>query len=147
MRALIQRVREASVSYEDVQRDMGPGFVILLGVGAADGKAEAEKLWQKISHLRIFRDAEGKTNLSLHQVGGNVMVISQFTLWANCRRGNRPSFIEAAPAEQAESLYEYFKQLVGIEFPNYVCGKFGADMDVELINQGPFTIWLDTEQL
>lgn len=147
MKALVQRVSRASVSYEEEKHDMGKGFVILLGVGESDSEAEAEKLWKKISKLRIFPDENGKTNLSLDQVGGNVMVVSQFTLLANCKKGNRPSFIEAAGPEKGEALYEYFKQLVSIEYPDYVCGKFGAVMDVALVNEGPFTIWLDTDDL
>ncbi|MDO5033359.1 MAG: D-aminoacyl-tRNA deacylase [Eubacteriales bacterium] len=148
MRALVQRVSEAAVSIEGGQaKGIGQGFLVLLGVGSQDTKAEADKLWRKIANLRIFPDEEGKTNLNLAQVGGNVLVVSQFTLYANCRRGNRPSFIESASPDQGEELYEYFKTLVSLEYPDFVCGEFGASMAVSLTNQGPFTIWLDTDQL
>lgn len=148
MRALVQRVTQASVSIDGrVKAEIRQGFVIFLGVGKEDTQAEADRLWRKISGLRIFRDEEDKTNWSLNQVDGNVLVISQFTLFANCSRGYRPSFIEAAPPEQGKALYDYFLQLVSIEFPQYGCGEFGADMDVSLVNQGPFTIWLDTDNL
>ncbi len=148
MRALVQRVSQASVSINGGEpKGIGQGFVVLLGVGSQDTREEADKLWRKIANLRIFPDDQGKTNLSLGQVGGNILLVSQFTLFANCRRGNRPSFIEAASPVQGEELYEYFKTLVGIEYPDYVCGEFGASMDVSLVNHGPFTIWLDTDQL
>lgn len=148
MRALVQRVSSASVSINGGEpKGIDQGFVVLLGIGAEDSEAEADKLWRKISKLRIFQDEEGKTNLSLDQVGGNILLVSQFTLWANCRKGNRPSFIESASPEHGENLYDYFKTLVEVEFPNFVTGEFGADMDVALVNQGPFTIWLDTDEL
>lgn len=148
MRALVQRVSQASVSINGGEpKGIGQGFVVLLGVGSQDSQEEADKLWRKISNLRIFPDDQGKTNLSLGQVGGNILLVSQFTLFANCKRGNRPSFIEAADPVQGEALYEYFKTLVSIEYPHYVCGEFGASMDVSLVNHGPFTIWLDTDQL
>lgn len=148
MRALIQRVSEAKVSINGAEyRGIDQGYVILLGVGENDTEAEADKLWRKIANLRIFPDEQGKVNLSLDQVGGNVLLVSQFTLWANCKKGNRPSFIEAAKAEKGEALYEYFKKLVSLEYPELVTGEFGAHMDVALVNDGPFTIWLDTDQL
>lgn len=148
MRALVQRVTQASVSINGGEpKPIKHGFVILLGVGQEDTEAEADKLWRKVSNLRIFEDSEGKTNLSLQQVGGNILLVSQFTLFANCKRGNRPSFIEAASPDKGEQLFEYFKSLVEIEYPDYVCGEFGADMDVNIFNHGPFTIWLDTEEL
>ena len=148
MRAIIQRVSEASVTIADKEKArIGKGYLILLGVGQEDSRSEAEKLWRKISALRIFEDENGKTNLSLSQVGGNVLVVSQFTLWANCKKGNRPSFIEAADPKLGNELYEYFLELVSIEYPEYGCGEFGADMQVSLINDGPFTLVLDTDNL
>lgn len=148
MRALIQRVTKATVTIDgQLKGAIDGGFCIFLGVGKKDSESEADKLWHKIRGLRIFRDAEGKTNLSLDQVGGNILLISQFTLWADCSRGFRPSFIHAAGAEQGEKLYEYMKTLVAADFPNYQCGSFGAEMKVELLNDGPFTIWLDTDML
>ncbi len=148
MRAIIQRVSEASVKIADKEKArIGKGYLILLGVGQEDSRSEAEKLWRKISALRIFEDENGKTNLSLSQVGGNVLIVSQFTLWANCKKGNRPSFIEAADPKLGNELYEYFLELVSIEYPAYGCGEFGADMQVSLINNGPFTLVLDTDNL
>lgn len=148
MRAIIQRVSEASVKIADKEKArIGQGYLILLGVGQGDSRSEAEKLWRKISALRIFEDENGKTNLSLSQVGGNVLIVSQFTLWANCKKGNRPSFIEAADPKLGNELYEYFLELASIEYPEYGCGQFGADMQVSLINDGPFTLVLDTDNL
>lgn len=148
MRAFIQRVLEASVSIDGKEKArIDKGFLILLGVGEEDTEETCARLWKKISQLRIFDDENGKTNLSLEQVGGNVLVVSQFTLWANCKKGNRPSFIEAAKPEKGRALYERFLELVKIEYPNYGCGEFGADMKVALVNDGPFSIWLDTDLL
>lgn len=148
MRAIIQRVSEASVTIAGKEKArIGQGYLILLGVGQGDSRSEAEKLWRKISALRIFEDENGKTNLSLSQVGGNVLIVSQFTLWANCKKGNRPSFIEAANPKLGNELYEYFLELASIEYPEYGCGQFGADMQVSLINDGPFTLVLDTDNL
>ncbi len=148
MRAIIQRVSEASVTIAGKEKArIGQGYLILLGVGQGDSRSEAEKLWRKISALRIFEDENGKTNLSLSQVGGNVLIVSQFTLWANCKKGNRPSFIEAADPKLGNELYEYFLELASIEYPEYGCGQFGADMQVSLINDGPFTLVLDTDSL
>ncbi len=148
MRAIIQRVSEASVTIAGKEKArIGQGYLILLGVGQGDSRSEAEKLWRKISALRIFEDENGKTNLSLSQVGGNVLIVSQFTLWANCKKGNRPSFIEAADPKLGNELYEYFLELASIEYPEYGCGQFGADMQVSLINDGPFTLVLDTDNL
>ncbi len=148
MRAIIQRVSEASVTIAGKEKArIGKGYLILLGIGQKDSRTEAEKLWRKIAALRIFEDENGKTNLSLSQVGGNVLIVSQFTLWANCKKGNRPSFIEAADPKLGNELYEYFLELASIEYPEYGCGQFGADMQVSLINDGPFTLVLDTDSL
>ncbi len=149
MRAVIQRVRRGRVAVEgETVGAIGPGLIILLGVGQADTRAEADKLAQKIAHLRIFADAEGKTNLSALDLEAEVLVISQFTLYANCRKGRRPSFTEAAPPERAELLVEYFVtrlQEAGIK--RVETGLFGALMLVEIHNDGPVTIILDTESL
>lgn len=148
MRAAVQCVSEASVHVDgSVVGSIGKGFLVLLGVGADDGEAQAEKLWHKISRLRVFEDENGKTNLSLSDVGGEVLVVSQFTLYANCKKGNRPSFTEAAPPEKANELYEYFCQLARDDGKTVQQGVFGAMMDVRLTNHGPFTIWLDTDTL
>ena len=144
MRALLQRVLRASVVVDGEQvGSCGKGLVILLGVGCTDDRAAAERLWRKVFGLRIFADAEGKTNLSLKDVGGEVLVCSQFTLYADCRRGMRPSFTDAARPEQAEELYEYFLELASADVPHVARGVFGADMALELVNDGPFTVWLD----
>lgn len=148
MRALIQRVTRAQVSIEgELHSSIGKGYVILLGVGAEDGNEQAEKLWSKISKLRIFEDENGKTNVSLADVQGDVMVVSQFTLYANCKRGNRPSFAEAGAPDEANRLYEYFVDLARRDIEHVATGSFGAMMQVELVNDGPFTIWLDTDTL
>ena len=148
MRALIQRVSRAQVSIEgELHSSIGKGYVILLGVGAEDGNEQAEKLWSKISKLRIFEDENGKTNVSLADVQGDVMVVSQFTLYANCKRGNRPSFTEAGAPDEANRLYEYFVELARRDIEHVATGSFGAMMQVELVNDGPFTIWLDTDTL
>ncbi|HIS40989.1 MAG TPA: D-tyrosyl-tRNA(Tyr) deacylase [Candidatus Aphodovivens avistercoris] len=148
MRALVQCVSEAQVSVEgSVIGRIGKGFLVLLGVGAGDTEAQAEKLWRKIARMRVFEDAQGKTNLSLADVGGDVLVVSQFTLYANCRKGNRPSFTDAAPPDEARRLYERFCMLARADVPRVEQGAFGAMMDVSLVNHGPFTVWLDTDAL
>lgn len=150
MRAVIQRVESASVEVEhEVVGSCGTGYLVLLGVGHADSEATADKLWKKILNLRIFSDENGKTNRSLSDVDGGVLIVSQFTLFADCRHGNRPSFTDAAGAELANSLYEYMCGLavrdLGSERVGH--GIFGADMRVSLVNDGPFTVVLDTDEL
>lgn len=148
MRAVIQRVTQAQVQIEEsTVGSIGQGLLILLGVGHNDSEQEANKLWTKISKLRIFEDDEGKTNLSLADIHGEVLVVSQFTLYANCKKGNRPSFIEAGVPEKANQLYEYFVGLARQETDHVATGRFGAMMDVSLVNDGPFTIVLDTDEL
>ena len=155
MRALIQRVSHAEVAILDDTppadehpiRSIGKGFVILLGVCEEDTPAQAERLWGKILKMRIFDDEEGKTNLSLADVNGQVMVVSQFTLYANCKKGNRPSFTEAASADHACRLYRTFVELARADLGTVASGEFGACMSVNITNDGPFTIWLDTDQL
>ena len=148
MRALIQRVSEARVTVDDeVIGAIGKGLLVLLGVGQDDAEAQAEKLWRKISKMRIFEDENGKTNLGLADVDGSVLVVSQFTLYANCKKGNRPSFAEAAAPEEGRSLYEYFVSLAKADVARVETGSFGALMEVALVNDGPFTVWLDTDAL
>jgi len=144
MRALIQRVSTAQVEVDDkVVGSCGPGLLIFLGVGTDDTSANARTLWNKILRLRIFADAAGKTNLSLADVDGEVLVISQFTLYADCRKGNRPAFVHAAPAELGNQLYEEFCELAQHDVRHVGRGVFGANMQVSLVNDGPFTIWLE----
>lgn len=148
MRALIQRVNKASVTIEDkVVGSINKGYLILLGVGHEDTLETAQKLWNKIYKLRIFEDEAGKTNVSLKDVNGEVLVVSQFTLYADCKKGNRPSFTKSAAPDQAKQLYEEFLELVKKDVSRVESGEFGAYMQVELENDGPFTIWLDTDTL
>ena len=148
MRAVVQRVTRASVTIDgEVTGSIGQGYLVLLGVGADDTRAEADRLWKKLFGLRIMEDEDGKTNRSIDDVGGEVLVVSQFTLYANCKKGNRPSFTDAAAPADAERLYEHFCQLARADVPRVEQGVFGAMMDVNLINRGPFTIWLDTDTL
>ncbi|MCI1666328.1 MAG: D-aminoacyl-tRNA deacylase [Atopobiaceae bacterium] len=148
MRALLQRVGHASVSVDgDEVGSCAHGLLVLLGVGPDDDDATARRLWRKVLALRIFDDADGKTNLSLTDVGGEVLVVSQFTLYADCRRGNRPSFTGAGAAEDAERLYDLFCELADEDVAHVGRGRFGADMRVSLVNEGPFTIWLDTDEM
>lgn len=147
MRALIQRVSQASVVVEGATVGaIGAGLLVLLGVGHADGPAEVQTLASKIANLRIFTDAAGKFNLSLLDVGGAALVVSQFTLFADTRRGRRPSFVDAAAPEQAAPLVEQLCAALGALGIPVASGRFGAHMDVTLTNEGPVTIWLDTAQ-
>ena len=148
MRAVIQRVTSANVAIDgEVVGSIGRGFLILLGVGQDDGADQLERLWSKIYKMRIFSDEEGKTNLSLADVNGEVLVVSQFTLYANCRKGNRPSFTQAGAPDEANRLYEEFVARARQDVPRVETGRFGADMQVSLVNDGPFTIVLDTAAL
>jgi D-tyrosyl-tRNA(Tyr) deacylase len=148
MRALIQRVSRASVTVDGkVVGDIGQGLLVLLGVGLEDGEAQVKTVADKIVHLRIFGDDEGKMNRSLLDSGGEVLVVSQFTLYADTRRGRRPSFTDAAPPSIAEPLVERFKAVIADYGLRVADGIFGAYMEVELVNSGPVTILLDSEQL
>ena len=145
---MIQRVKGASVDIQGERvASIGNGYVILLGVGQGDDEAAVEVLWNKIWQLRINQDGAGKTNLNLADAGGEVLVVSQFTLYADCRRGRRPSFTSAAAPDRANELYEYFVDLVRRDAGAVQTGRFGADMAVLLVNDGPFTIVLDTAEL
>ncbi len=148
MRACIQRVSEARVTVGgECCGRIGRGLVVLLGVGQNDAEADVQLLADKIAGLRIFDDAAGKMNLALADVAGEVLVVSQFTLWADCRKGRRPSFTDAAPPERAEALYENFlARLKGLGL-TVATGRFRQHMQVTLVNDGPVTIWLDTAQL
>lgn len=148
MKFVIQRVTSADVKVEgEVIGSIGRGFLVLIGVSKTDTKEIADKMVKKLLGLRIFEDAEGKTNLSLESVKGGLLLISQFTLYANCRKGNRPSFIEAGEPGLAEDLYEYVIAQCKEHVKQVERGQFGADMKVSLQNDGPFTIILDSEQL
>lgn len=144
MRALLQRVSKASVTVEgQTISSIGKGLLILLGVGHNDGEEQAKFLAEKIANLRVFEDEQGKTNLSILDVKGEAIVVSQFTLYADTRKGRRPSFIDAALPEVAESLVDRFTDLLrGHGVPTQT-GKFGAHMEVEIHNDGPVTIWLE----
>jgi D-tyrosyl-tRNA(Tyr) deacylase len=146
VRALIQRVSEAEVTVAgEVIGRIGPGLMILVCAMDGDTEAEAERLAAKIARLRIFEDAAGKMNRSLLDTGGAALVVSQFTLAADTRRGNRPGFSTAAPPETGEALYLQFARALGDLGPQVETGRFGADMAVRLTNDGPVTIWLDTQ--
>ena len=145
MRALIQRVSEASVSVDShVIGAIGPGWVVLLGVGKNDTGAEIPKLVEKLLGLRLFGDADGKFNLSVKDIGGSILVVSQFTLYADCSRGRRPGFSDAAPPDHANRLYELFIEEIRKAGMNVATGRFGADMKMSLINDGPVTVMLDS---
>lgn len=147
VRALLQRVTESSVTAGDeILGAIGPGLVVLLGVGPDDDDAVADALARRITELRIFRDADGRTNESLTDVGGAVLAVSQFTLFADTRRGRRPGFTGAAPPEQAERLYRRFVAALEDLGVAVATGRFGAEMAVALTNDGPFTIWLDSAE-
>lgn len=144
MRIVLQRVLNASVKVDgDIKGQIDKGYVIFLGVGHNDTKKDCDRLAEKIVNLRIFSDENDKINLSLKDVKGSLLIISQFTLYADCRKGNRPNFIQAGKPEIAEKLYEYFISKCKEKIPNVQSGVFGADMKVSLTNDGPFTITLE----
>lgn len=148
MRFLIQRVNSASVTIEEkICGQIDHGFLVFIGVCENDTQKEADKLIRKLLGLRIFPDAEGKTNLALSDVHGSLLMISQFTLYADCRKGNRPSFIKAGNPNHANELYEYILMQCKAQGYPVEHGAFGADMKVELENDGPFTILLDSDDL
>lgn len=148
MRFVIQRVTEASVTIDgDISGKIGKGYLVLIGVADTDTKEIADKMIRKMIGLRIFEDEQGKTNLSLADVDGGLLLVSQFTLYANCKRGNRPSFIEAGKPDMANKMYEYIIEKCRESVDEVQTGEFGADMKVQLLNDGPFTILLDSDQL
>ena len=148
MRAVVTRVREASVTIEGrVNGAIGQGFLVLLGVGPNDTEAVCDKLAEKICNLRVFEDENEKMNRNLAAVGGGLLVVSQFTLYADCRKGNRPSFTNAARPETAIPLYEAFIARCRESGLPVETGEFGADMKVDLLNDGPVTLWMDTKDM
>ncbi len=148
MRFLIQRVNHAKVTVEDkLTGEIRQGFLVFIGISEEDTKEIADKLIKKLLNLRIFEDSQGKTNLALKDVGGSLLLVSQFTLYADCKKGNRPSFVHAAPPALAEQLYEYIiNQCKAAGFKTET-GIFGADMKIQLENDGPFTVILDSKEL
>lgn len=147
MRAVVQRVRRARVEVEGgTTGEIQSGLLILLGVAKSDTEAEAGQLAERVAQLRIFSDQAGKMNLSVEDAGGSALVVSQFTLHGDCRKGRRPSFDRAAPAEQAERLYEKFVEALRVRGLRVETGVFQAMMDVELVNQGPVTLIVDTDR-
>ena len=148
MRFVIQRVTEGSVTIDgEISGKIGKGYLVLIGVADTDTKEIADKMIRKMIGLRIFEDEQGKTNLSLADVDGGLLLVSQFTLYANCKRGNRPSFIEAGKPDVANEMYEYIIEKCRESVDEVQTGEFGADMKVQLLNDGPFTILLDSDQL
>ena len=148
MKFVIQRVRHGSVTVDDsVIGKIGKGFLVLIGVCEEDNREIADKMIKKLIGLRIFEDENGKTNLDLKAVNGELLLISQFTLYADCKKGNRPSFIKAGKPEMASELYEYIIEECKKQIPVVEKGEFGADMKVELLKDGPFTIVLDSQEL
>ena len=148
MKFVIQRVTEARCEVnQEVIGQIGLGSCVLIGIAESDNEAIANKMIKKLLGMRIFSDENGKTNLSLHDVRGALLLISQFTLYADCRKGNRPSFIKAGNSTLASHLYEYIIEQCKKEIPTVETGIFGADMKISLINDGPFTIELDSEEL
>lgn len=144
MKLVVQRVKNANVSIENnIVGKINQGFVVLLGVSNEDTKENADYLVKKLLNLRVFSDNDDKMNLSIKDIEGELLIVSQFTLYANCKKGNRPSFIEAAKHEHAKPLYEYFINECRKENLNVQTGEFGADMQIELINDGPVTILLE----
>ncbi|MCH5274238.1 MAG: D-tyrosyl-tRNA(Tyr) deacylase [Lachnospiraceae bacterium] len=148
MKFVIQRVLSASVAVDGkVVGEIGQGYLVFIGICNTDTEQIADKMVKKLIDLRIFEDSEGKTNLNLKAVSGGLLLVSQFTLYADCKKGNRPSFIRAGAPEMANSLYEYIIEVCKKEVCKVECGIFGADMKIELLNDGPFTILLDSEEI
>ena len=148
MKIVLQRVKEAKVEVNSaVTGQIGQGYLLLLGVSNEDTREIADKMIEKISRLRIFEDENGKINKSIDQVEGEVLVVSQFTLYADCRKGNRPSFTNAGSPQMAEEIYEYMLTRCDELFKNTQSGEFGADMKVSLVNDGPFTLVLDSKEI
>ena len=148
MRFVIQRVSHAQVTIDgQVRGSIQKGYMVLIGIGQEDTEALADRMIAKMLDLRIFEDADGKSNLSLRDVDGALLLISQFTLYADCRKGNRPSFVRAGKPEMASRMYDYIVARCKEQIPDTGCGIFGADMKISLLNDGPFTILLDSEEI
>lgn len=148
MRLVVQRVAQASCTVENkISGEIEAGYLVLVGIGQSDDKAVVEKMAVKLSKLRVFEDDAGKMNLSIYDIGGSILSVSQFTLYADCKKGNRPSFTDALAGEKAKELYDYFNKCLrglGLEVEE---GIFGADMKISLVNDGPVTIIMDSEDL
>ena len=148
MKFVIQRVGHASVTVDGENiAGIGRGFLVLIGISPEDDRETADQMIRKLIGMRIFEDGSGKTNLALADVDGQLLLVSQFTLYADCRKGNRPSFSGAADPQTAEALYDYIVTQCQLRIPHVAKGIFGADMKIELLNDGPFTIVLDSEDL
>lgn len=148
MRFLIQRVSSAGVSIDNsTVGEIKQGFCVFVGISGSDTKEIADKMIHKLINLRIFSDENGKTNLNLSSVNGELLIISQFTLYADCKHGNRPSFLDAGKPEPSEQLYQYIIEKCRESVPKVEHGEFGADMKVSIVNDGPFTIWLDSDEM
>ena len=147
MRIVLQRVTRAAVSWDSGRSEIGAGLTILVGVGPSDDEGVAERLAEKVAQLRIFEDSDRKANLSLEDVAGAALVISQFTLYADVSRGRRPGFTGAAAPEMADRLYQHFASALAARGILVRTGRFGAEMEVELVNHGPFTVVIDTDNL
>ena len=148
MRAVVQRVAQAAVTVEGrTAGAIGPGLLVLLGVARGDVEKDAEDLAEKVAHLRVFPDEEGRMNRSLAEAGGGVLAVPQFTLLGDCRKGRRPSYVEAAPPEEADRLFRYFVERVRAAGLPVAEGVFRADMDVSLVNRGPVTLLLDSRRV
>lgn len=148
MRFVIQRVKNARVSIDQkIAGAIEKGLLVFVGVSEGDTEKIADKMIKKLIGLRIFEDENGKTNLDLKTVNGNLLIISQFTLYADCKKGNRPSFIQAGSPELAKKLYDYILEKCQEQFPDIQQGEFGADMQIALTNDGPFTILLDSDEI
>ena len=148
MRYIIQRVTNASCTVDGrVTGEIEKGFLVFIGVSDTDTKENADKMTKKLLGMRIFEDENGKTNLSLKDVNGSLLLISQFTLYADCKKGNRPSFTKAGKPDHANELYEYMIEVCKNEISNVQTGIFGADMKIQLLNDGPFTILLDSDEI
>lgn len=147
MKIVLQRVLEAKVEIDGkTAGEIGKGYLLLLGVSNEDDFETADRMIEKISRLRIFEDENGKTNLRIDNVGGEVLLVSQFTLYADCKKGNRPSFVNAGSPDMAEKIYEHILKRCETLFTKTQCGVFGADMKVSLVNDGPFTLVLDSKE-
>lgn len=148
MRFCIQVVKQASVEIDGKNvASIGPGMLVLAGIGKEDDEATADRMIAKLLKMRIFSDAEGKTNLSLSDIDGELLLVSQFTLYADCRHGNRPSFTDSMGPQRAEELYNYIAGAIKPQVKKLGTGVFGADMQVSLINDGPFTVFLDSADI
>jgi D-aminoacyl-tRNA deacylase len=148
MRAVVQRVSEAAVRVDgEVVGAIGPGLVVLLGVGRGDAEKDADELADKVVHLRVFPDEQGKMNRSVAEAGGGLLLVPQFTLYGDCRQGRRPGYIDAAPPEEADRLFRYFADRVRASGLTVAQGVFRAAMDVSLVNRGPVTLLLDSRRL